>query len=197
MRPDLRSIIRLEKGCYEVRSLLEKDVDEQYVAWLNDPETTKFMAVKPGSITINSQREYVRNITESSDNAVFGIFDKDGGLLGTSGLQKLNSPDGISWMGVLIGSKKHRGMGMGRILIWTVASMVFSEFNVKSIRADMYVENVGSYKAFLGAGFVDIGSNNDKRNVKVVECTKNGTKDIKYMGIIERQLFQLSKGGLL
>jgi len=152
MKPAIRASFRLNLD-YQVRSLVEADVDGEYVSWLNDPETARYLFFQAGTVTVENQKHYVRRIVESTNDAIFGLFDSNGRLTGTSGVQKLNASEGGPWMGLLIGPRECRRHGLGTALVWIVTFILFSHFESSKIYAGMDISNVGSYKAYLKAGF--------------------------------------------
>ncbi len=149
----------------------------------------KFMAKRSAPATIQSQTDYIHGITESVENAIFGLFTDQHQLVGTAGVQRIQ-PGGVPWMGILIGAPEYRGRGLGKILVWSIASIILQSVNVEAIRADMYKENVSSYKSFIAAGFRDCPLATTKPDVAVVECTRASIPSWQGLGIIE---FHLTK----
>jgi len=179
---------------YVVRPLEEDDINEEYVGWLNDPQTNRYLSsIRPGStVTIASQRAYVRRILRSADNTIFGLFCADGRLVGTSGVQNLNLPDRSPWIGVLIGPKECRGLGLGTRLVWIVTHLLFSQFRVNKVYAGMLASNVPSYKAFLKAGYRREAANKrsnephpegENPHAFVVSCSPGGLVTPETLGI--------------
>lgn len=138
---------------YLVRPLRERDVTDEYVGWLNDPDTTRYLTRASATATIASQRRYVRTIARSVGDAIFGLFAARQRLVGTSGVQRLPPHGDGPWLGVLIGPREYRGHGLGTVFIWTVAHMVFRHFGVRAIYAGIERSNVGSQRAFFKAGW--------------------------------------------
>ena len=184
------------KADYQVRPLEESDVNEDYVSWLNEPETTRYLStVRPGTMTIASQKEYVRKILASSNDTILGLFDSKARLIGTSGIQKLNTAEVGPWIGVLIGSREYRGRGMGAAFLWIVTSMLFSHFQVSrtyaGIRVLDGVFNVASYNAFLKIGYwVDADSErkcnqggSGRKKVIIVSCSPEDLAQPENIGI--------------
>ncbi|OGL48286.1 MAG: hypothetical protein A3C43_05965 [Candidatus Schekmanbacteria bacterium RIFCSPHIGHO2_02_FULL_38_11] len=184
------------KENYFVKPLKETDVNEEYVSWLNEPETTRYLStVRPGTMTIASQKEYVRKILASSNDTILGLFDSKARLIGTSGIQKLNTAEVGPWIGVLIGSREYRGRGMGAAFLWIVTSMLFSHFQVSrtyaGIRVLDGVFNVASYNAFLKIGYwVDADSErkcnqggSGRKKVIIVSCSPEDLAQPENIGI--------------
>jgi RimJ/RimL family protein N-acetyltransferase len=141
---------------YIVRPLTEYDVTEEYVGWLNDPETTRYLTRPAAMATIARQRRYIRTIARSSGDAIFGLFAARHRLVGTSGVQRLPPDPYGPWLGVLIGPRECRGLGLGTALIWTVAHVLFTHFGVPAVYAGIQQSNVGSRRAFFKAGWREV-----------------------------------------
>lgn len=138
---------------YQVRPLLETEVSEEYVGWLNNPKTIFYLTTIPSrAVTLASQKEYVRKINNSSSAIIFGLFD-NGRIIGSSGIQKLNVSEVGPWLGVLIGPEECRGMGLGTALVWVVTNILLSHFDTNRVFAGMRMSNIGSYRVFLKVGY--------------------------------------------
>jgi RimJ/RimL family protein N-acetyltransferase len=179
VEPKIKASFVKQKKNYQVRPLMVSDVNDEYLSWLNDPITTKYMDLQHGKVTIEGQREYIRDIIESESNAIFGLFDEDNRLVGTSGVQKLYAPDGDGpWIGVLIGHRKYRRHGLGKVLIWVVTSILFSYFDAEKVFAGIYTPNIGSYKAFINAGYREINDFTCKDKKSLSSSVKADTTQV-------------------
>ena len=199
MKPVVKARFRLDTD-YQVRPLVASDVNDEYVSWLNDPVTTRYMAVEAGTITVTRQREYIRRIIESKSDAIFGLFDDDNRLIGSSGVQKLNMPGDGPWIGVLIGPRECRGLGLGIALLWIVTYMLFSHLNATKVHANMHVSNVASYKAFLKVGYRvltavksnrDTCSESEDSHVITVLCSRDELVSSESVGITDLTIYEI------
>jgi len=196
MKPVFKASFRLKKN-YQVGPLLENDVKNEYVNWLNDPETNRFISTaRSGMVTLASQKEYVRRIRESSHDTILGLFDSKNRTIGSSGIQELNSSETGPWIGVLIGPKECRGIGLGAALVWIVTYILFSHFNVTRVFAGMRVHNVGSYKTFCKVGYREhiqltkkyMSKERCSKKVIVVSCSQSDLIAPENMGITSLQI---------
>ena len=177
MKPVLKASFRLKESYY-VKPLVESDVNEEYVSWLNDLETTRYLsAERPDKVTVASQKEYVRRIRESSHDMIFGLFDNKKRLIGSSGIQGLNTSEVGPWVGVLIGPKECRGLGLGTAFLWIVTHILFSHFKISRTYAGIRVlngaVNAASRNAFLKTGYREHISLTKKYN-----CEENCAKKV-------------------
>ena len=157
MKPVLKASFRL-KEYYHVKPLVETNVNNEYVSWLNHPETNRYLSTaRSDKVTVASQKEYVRRIRESSRDTIFGLFDNKKRLIGSSGIQGLNISEVGPWVGVLIGPEEYRGLGLGPAFLWIVTHILFSHFKASrsyaGIRVLNGVVNAASHNAFLKIGY--------------------------------------------
>ena len=90
------SCVQLETEHYTLRSMLESDVTETYLAWMHDYEVTRTLGVDGESQTIETIKDYVRSRNSKGDY-LFGIYTKEGKHIGTHSFQMVkktqDSPD--------------------------------------------------------------------------------------------------------
>jgi [ribosomal protein S5]-alanine N-acetyltransferase len=60
-------------------------------------------------------------------------------------------------VGLLIGDKNSWGKGIAAEAISLVTQYAFEELNLHKLTAGMYEQNIGSYKAFIKAGYQEVG----------------------------------------
>jgi len=131
----------------EFRGITDSDVTAAYIEGL--ARERKYLENIPGDLTRSTQEAYIRAITESEKDAIFGLFMKSE-LVGTSGLQKVMETPTI---GIFVFSEKNRNRGMGQTLVWASCYLVHHAFQSERYAAGMKKENVPSLKSFLRCGF--------------------------------------------
>ena len=95
------------------------DITEDYVRWLNDPETNKFLEVRFTPQSRDSVEAYVRkNASEGSDTYHFGVIERDTGLLiGTVTFNHVDFHHLTAAISFVIGHPEARGKGYGTALL--------------------------------------------------------------------------------
>lgn len=141
----------------ELKFLSEKDVSENYVGWMKDSEVLQFLECRWSSPTIESIREYVREINASSNDFLFGIFTEEFGHIGNIKIGGINQLHRYGDIGLLIGNSSARGRGYGTEAICLATKYAFEEINLNKVTSGMYSLNVPSYRAFLKANYRHIG----------------------------------------
>ena len=138
-----------------LRTLVASDVGSRYLSWLSDPEITRYLDVSDKPIgSVDELRCWVDAINASADNVLFGIFLKD------TQRHIGNIKFGPIWerhrrgdIGFLIGERDSWGKGFASEAISALTSHVFDHLEIDKITAGCFLDNTGSTKALLKAGF--------------------------------------------
>ena len=135
----------------EFRSITPDDVTSEYVNGLIDQH--EYLLNR--QTTIESQKEYIKNINESDNDAIFGLF-VNSELIGTSGVQGLRiDSSGIVSIGIFIFKPEMRGKGYGKILVWASCYLTNKpQYYERKFFAGVKKDNVASWKAFMACGFI-------------------------------------------
>ena len=142
-----------------LRTLSSEDVGDNYVKWMRDEETVRFLESRCKTDTLENLREYVKAINESRTDFLFGIFLRENDVhIGNIKVGDVDYVHQHGNVGIMIGDKSSRGKGCGRESIQLVTKYAFEELNLNSLIAGIYANNTGCYKAFLNAGYNEAGS---------------------------------------
>ena len=139
---------------YVMRDLSTADVVESYVGWLNDAgNRTNLWIPESEVITIESQQEYVRQINASEDRIIIGLFNGEGKLVGTAGWHHMDNGHKHPSIGILIGNRAYRGIGLGGVWVWINTHILMSNFAVAKVVAGTLATNKPSLHSFLKSGY--------------------------------------------
>ena len=71
---DYRCLLVHREERLQIRGLVEEDVTAAYAGWLNDEGNRSGLWIDSGQvITVESQREYIRQIVASEERAITGL----------------------------------------------------------------------------------------------------------------------------
>lgn len=102
--------VELTTERFVLRTLTPEDASERYLAWLHDPEVTRYLQVRFVDYTLDKLGQYIA----SHDNVtrfLFGIFTKDGLHIGNYSL-RVNRLHEKANIGVMIGDRDYWGKGV-------------------------------------------------------------------------------------
>lgn len=138
-----------------LRKLTISDVGEKYVDWLNDPEITKYTHI-PDHQTLNSVKQFVEQISSSSDNHLYGIF-VDYVHVGNIMISRINITDNRAEIGYIIGDKHYWGKGIITKAIEKICEIAFTQLKLRKLYACVYERNLSSQRALLKNNWKFIG----------------------------------------
>ncbi len=141
-----------------LRLLSPEDVTEAYVAWLMNPVVNRYLENRWSAQTLESVKSYVAAMNASSHDYMFGIFLNDTGEhIGNIKVGGVNWIHRYGDVGLLIGEPKAWGQGYGTEAIALATAFAFRELSLNKLIAGIYANNPGSYKAFMKAGYREVG----------------------------------------
>lgn len=135
--------------------LRESDVSEEYVAWLNNPKTNRFLESRFVQHSVHTTRAFVRAALESTDTLMLGMRSPSAGgqHVGNIKLGPIDTRHGLGEVGLLIGAPTAWGRGFGRTSISVLCDIAARQLGLRKLTAGCYASNIGSQKAFAAAGF--------------------------------------------
>lgn len=149
----------------------EKFVTAEYISWLNDQEINKYLYVGRFPITFEVAKERVVKYGNQSTGIMFAIMtnvvsegkkikqtDEFSEFVGSVTLSIQDHISRNAEMGIMIGSKKHWGMGIAGETVKLTSEYGFNRINLHKIEAGVVEENIGSSRAFLKNGFIHYGT---------------------------------------
>lgn len=150
--------MRNEKKGIFIRQLLPEDIGDNYRAWMNDPEVTKFLESRWKVYQHEDLETFVNSIRASENDYLFGIFlTGNDEHIGNIKIGNINRIHRYADLGLIIGAKQYWGRGYATEAIHLATEYAFQELDLNKLIAGIYAPNVGSHKAFEKAGFRLVG----------------------------------------
>ena len=141
-----------------LRPLVEEDVGEDYLGWMRDSLVTRYLESRDRTQTLDTLRTFVRNMNASALDHLFGIFLAQGEEhIGNIKIGNIREPHRSADLGLIIGRRSAWGKGYGSEVIALATRHAFEQLGLNKLWAGMYAENLGSYHAFIKAGYREVG----------------------------------------
>lgn len=134
-----------------LKQMEASEINEEFIGWLHDPETNKFLDVRHNLPDLQQQVDYVESCISSHDKIYFGIYRLDSSLIGSSTVS-LHSGEKVE-VGLMVGDKSSRGKGHGREVVRLLVQWAKSA-GFQEITAGYSTDNAASAKLFASLGFV-------------------------------------------
>ena len=145
---------RLDAERLYLRPLARGDCTPRYVAWLNDPQVNRFLETRYATQDLKAVEEFVEAVNHRGNEHLFGIFLQAGERhIGNIKVGPVNAHHRLGEISLFIGERDCWGQGYATDAIRTVSGFAFKSLGVRKLSAGMYAPNVGSYRAFLKAGY--------------------------------------------
>ncbi len=138
------------------RTLEVETATGDYHQWLRDPAVNQYLEVRHHVPDIDGLKAFIRAKNESPDDVLLGIFLNERHI-GNIKLGPIVWAEKTGTMGILIGDRSSWGKGYATEAIATVAEFAIHKLQLEKIVASCYDTNLGSYRAFMKAGFKDMG----------------------------------------
>jgi len=141
-----------------LKKLTVLDAHKEYVRWMNDPEITQYLESRGKSYTRKDIENYIRQVNAGPGNVFFGIFLKaNDEHIGNIKIGNINQMHKFAEIGLVIGNKLIWGKGFGKEAIQAATRYAFEVLRLNKLIAGIYVNNIGSYKAFIKSGYREAG----------------------------------------
>lgn len=145
----------------ELIRLVPVDADkhlENAVAWLNDPEVTKWVLIGDLPISRFAERNYLEEMSKGSETDIsFAIETLEGVHIGFTGVHQINRKNGTAITGTIIGDQSYWGKGIGTDVVRTRARFIFEVLGLRMILTSCLDGNTASHRMSLKNGFVEYG----------------------------------------
>jgi RimJ/RimL family protein N-acetyltransferase len=130
---------------------------EIYARWLNELETSIFLALFPQIITPESSRDYFAQATARGDH-LFGItLRENDALIGSGGLLNIDLINRNAEIGLYIGAQECLNQGYGSESVMLLLDYGFQVLNLNSIYLAPYSFNTRAIRCYEKCGFKTAG----------------------------------------
>jgi RimJ/RimL family protein N-acetyltransferase len=121
-----------------------------------DPEIAEWNGSSPLRTPFWLFKRFVLAETKRKDRLAFIVLDEKGEYLGTVELYDI-LPGEQATLGILIGRKDRWGQGYGTEAVRALLAYAFGPLGLKRVRLRTFAHNLRARRAFLKAGFREVG----------------------------------------
>jgi [ribosomal protein S5]-alanine N-acetyltransferase len=147
--------VTIETDRFLLRTLTVIDVGAKYYSWINSPAKSQYIVYAKKERTIDELKEYVEQRVKSKSVLLFGIFDIiNNKHIGNVKYEPIDFENGTAVMGILIGDKNYRGIGVAPEVIKASSIWLKNTHNITSIILGVSIENDRAINAYKKIGFI-------------------------------------------
>jgi len=140
-----------------LRPVTEQDVTERYIAWMNDPEVTRFMGWRAFPSSAQEILDYVRNKKRGESLFLALIVRAGEKHIGNLHLGPIDWVHRRAELSMMIGDTSAWGKGYMTEAFTLVIRHAFTTLNLNKLKAGTDSENAPSVKVFRKTGWVEEG----------------------------------------
>lgn len=129
-----------------------KDDIPTLTRWINDPEVREFVTVVFPN-TAKQEEEWYNKLGSDDKNVTLAIETKDGNLIGSMGIHRINWIDRVGTTGAIIGEKEYWGKGYGTDAKMYLLDYAFNTLNLHKVCSAVIEFNERSLKYNLHCGY--------------------------------------------
>jgi len=137
-----------------LRPLEKTDLGEHYLAWLNDPEVTRYLETGVFPTTRQDLEKFFESVTGSRTQVILAIMDKKSNRhIGNVKLGPIDWLHRRAVFGILIGEKKFWGRGIGQEVTRLAVEYAFLRLNLNRVSLGVSVEHKSGVRCYEKIGF--------------------------------------------
>ncbi len=137
-----------------LRPLRREDIAAHYLAWLNDPEVTRYMETGIFPTTEQELTNFYEEVTGSRNQVILAVADKKSGRhIGNVKLGPIQWVHRSATFGILIGDKRFWGRGVGLEATRLAVEYGFSRLNLRRIDLGVFADHAAAVRCYEKAGF--------------------------------------------
>ncbi|MEK7647005.1 MAG: GNAT family protein [Patescibacteria group bacterium] len=120
--------------------------------WVNDPEIREFItSFMP--FTEKQEEEWLNRLEMNDEDIILGVETKDGILIGSMGIHRINWRDRVAFTGAIIGEKEYWGKGYGTDAKMLLLDYAFNTLNLYKICSSAIAYNKRSLQYSSHCGY--------------------------------------------
>ncbi|MBW2003595.1 MAG: GNAT family N-acetyltransferase [Deltaproteobacteria bacterium] len=137
------------------KQMVEEDITDEYLAWLNDPEVTRFLEIRFSQQSRENVIDYIRkSLSKENKTLHLGVFDKEGGrLIGTVTFHDIDEHHRSACISFVIGHPDARGKGYGSEAVHAATHYMFKVRGFVKLWGGYYEGHAASERVFLKNGY--------------------------------------------
>lgn len=166
-----------------LRPLSLRDIEGNYIDWLNDPEVNRYNGHHGFPFTVIQAKEYISRA--SSDTLVLAaVLVKDDIHIGNIALQNISFINQSAEFAILFGEKRYWGQGYAKEAALLLIGHGYETLNLRRISCGTSAENISMQRLAVSLGFV-------KEGIRREASYKNGHfVDIYEYGLMKSEFFE-------
>ena len=129
---------------------------EKFTEWMNDFQVTDYTGRSGVIMSLEGEKKYLEENSNSEGTFVIVTLEENK-LIGTIGLEKINTINRSAILGIFIGDKEYLSQGYGTEAIRLILDYGFNYMNLHSVKLELLSCNERALKCYKKCGFIETG----------------------------------------
>ncbi len=147
------NIKTLESENLFLKPFTAKDIQAEYINWLNNNDINKYLEIRLQKQTTETAKAYVNSFKNNLEKFLWGIYSLDNKLIGTTSLYNFNKYHGLASISIMIGNKDFWGTSATIEAKTLVINYAFNIIKIRKILASTYAVNMSMNFTLKKLGF--------------------------------------------
>jgi ribosomal-protein-alanine N-acetyltransferase len=143
----------METDRFLIKKLTSKNANKNYLNWFKDSSVKKYIVGAKKNISLNYLKNYIKYQNNKRNTLFFGIFNKQDKHIGNIKFDNISKKKNYVIVGILIGNKKYRGIGLTQEIIKFFSDFFYKQYKIKNIFLGVDINNKNAIKAYIKTGF--------------------------------------------
>ncbi|MDO8668320.1 MAG: GNAT family protein [bacterium] len=126
---------------------------ENFLRWIKDDEVSRFLIIDGRGLTLNKEKEYIKNSLTDKSKLNWAIFTDSGEHIGSTGLHDINRKNLKAVWGIFIGDKNYWNQGLGTDVLKTVSKHCFKKLKLNRVELGVFPHNPRGKRCYEKCGF--------------------------------------------
>lgn len=182
--PELLDGLKIVGEGIILRPVLPSDATPEYVSWLNNPETTRYMESGRRVETVMSIAKYIGRYQNREDALFMAIVLKNTGRhIGNIKLEPICWTHRKATVGIMIGAADARGRGLGTEAMVCLLRFAFVKLRLHRVALGVTADNSGAIRCYKKTGFLIEGHSREaiRRDNKYIDGVTMGILDHEFL----------------
>jgi len=138
-----------------LKQMLEQDITDDYLRWINDPKVTRFLEVRFSAQSRSDLVKYVKSTLDPANQSLhLGVFDQKGKrLVGTVTFHSMDEHHLSACISFVIGHPEARRKGYGSEAVHAATHYMLNLRGFYKLWGGYYEGHIASEKIFLKNGY--------------------------------------------
>jgi RimJ/RimL family protein N-acetyltransferase len=137
-----------------LRPLERSDLSASYLAWINDPEVTRYLEVGTFPSTMDDLEKFYESVAGTRTNVLMTIVHKESNAhIGNLKLGPIDWVHRRAVFGILIGEKRFWSCGIGQEATRLIVEYAFERLNLHRVVLGVVAEHEPAVRCYEKVGF--------------------------------------------